>query len=83
VGALAALVMRLVRTLHGNLSGFARRDRYAIAFGVSSRRSAASQNHSRSTTISAVSGVHLLPNLPCDRKRPSATYAKFSPVDNS
>jgi hypothetical protein len=38
VGALAALVMRLVRTLHGNISGaFARRDRYAINEGVSSR----------------------------------------------
>ena len=38
VRALAALVMRLIRTLHGDTPGFAERDRYAIGRGVSRRR---------------------------------------------
>jgi hypothetical protein len=48
VRALAALVMRLVRTLHGYSPGFAERDRYAIERGVSRRREARRYDHGKS-----------------------------------
>jgi hypothetical protein len=87
----AALVMRLIRALHGNTPGFAERDRYSTASGVSSEAKRSRNKGKIAVLVSLPSppgfepltGVQLLSILSCRVETPSATYAKLSPVDNS
>jgi hypothetical protein len=88
--ALPALVMRLIRSLHGIL----RRWRSAIdtqaaiecqasvLASASPPRTYCHANAPVTTAFDSRAGVQLLADLACALKSASATYAKFSPVDN-